>query len=166
MRYEVKWSEVAQSCLTLCDPMDCSLAGSSVHGVFQARILEWVAISFSKKWDIVMCNFFFIVSFNLLTNHKSNVSDMCPPITEVFCGGKIGWKLLKTALVSVYSTLLDFLEPRMDAVTVRTRSNTEAKERPSNTRLWQQPGEQLLPSHNSLFRTLPGRWAGMASGLN
>ena len=43
-----KWSEVAQSCLTLCDPMDCSLPGFSVHGIFQARVLEWVAISFSK----------------------------------------------------------------------------------------------------------------------
>ena len=42
-------SEVAQSCLTLCDPMDCSLPGSSVHGSFQARILEWVAISFSRR---------------------------------------------------------------------------------------------------------------------
>ena len=41
-------SEVALSCLTLCDPMDCSLPGSSVHGIFQARILEWVAISFSR----------------------------------------------------------------------------------------------------------------------
>ena len=38
-------SEVAQSCPTLSDPMDCSLPGSSVHGIFQARILEWVAIS-------------------------------------------------------------------------------------------------------------------------
>ena len=37
-------SEVAQSCLTLCDPIDCSPPGSSVHGTFQARILEWVAI--------------------------------------------------------------------------------------------------------------------------
>ena len=36
-----------QSCLTLCDPMDCSLPGSSVHGIFQARVLEWVAIAFS-----------------------------------------------------------------------------------------------------------------------
>ena len=41
-------SEVAQSCLTLCDPMDSSLPGSAVHGIFQARILEWAAISFSK----------------------------------------------------------------------------------------------------------------------
>ena len=41
-------SEVAQLCLTLCDPMDCSLPGSSVHGIFQAIVLEWIAISFSK----------------------------------------------------------------------------------------------------------------------
>ena len=38
----------AQSCLTLCDPVDCSLPDSSVHGILQARILEWVAISSSK----------------------------------------------------------------------------------------------------------------------
>ena len=42
-------SEVTQSCLTLCDPMDHSLPGSSIHGIFQARILEWVAISFSRR---------------------------------------------------------------------------------------------------------------------
>ena len=42
-------SEVAQSCPTLSNPMDCSLRGSSVHGIFQARILEWVAIAFSKR---------------------------------------------------------------------------------------------------------------------
>ena len=58
---EVKWSEVAQLCLTLCDPMDCSLPGSSVYGIFQARILEWVAISFSRRsspprdWTQVSC---------------------------------------------------------------------------------------------------------------
>ena len=43
-------SEVAQSCLTLSDPMDCSLPGSSVNGILQARVLEWVAIAFSK-WE-------------------------------------------------------------------------------------------------------------------
>ena len=42
------WVILPQSCPSLCDPMDCSLPGSSVHGIFQARILEWVAISFSK----------------------------------------------------------------------------------------------------------------------
>ena len=36
------------SCVRLCDPMDCSLPGSSIHGIFQAKILEWVAISFSR----------------------------------------------------------------------------------------------------------------------
>ena len=39
---------VSQSCPTLCDPMGCSLPGSSVHGILQVRILEWVAILFSK----------------------------------------------------------------------------------------------------------------------
>ena len=40
-------SEVVQSCLTLSDPMDCSLPGSSIHGIFQATVLEWGAIAFS-----------------------------------------------------------------------------------------------------------------------
>ena len=46
--YLLTVSEVAQSCLTLCDPVDCSPPGSSVHGILQTRILEWVAISFSR----------------------------------------------------------------------------------------------------------------------
>ena len=47
---EMRWHLVlvAQLCLTVCSPMDCSPPGSSVHGIFQARILEWVAISFSR----------------------------------------------------------------------------------------------------------------------
>ena len=45
--YKVK-SEVTQSCLTLCNPMDYSLQGSSVHGIFQEKVLEWIAISFSR----------------------------------------------------------------------------------------------------------------------
>ena len=44
-------SEVAQSCLTLCDPMDCSLPGFSIHGIFQARMLDWAAISY---WNSVL----------------------------------------------------------------------------------------------------------------
>ena len=42
-------SEVAQLCVTLSDPMDCSLPGSSIHGIFQARVLEWGAIAFSDN---------------------------------------------------------------------------------------------------------------------
>ena len=44
-------SEVTQSCPTLCDLTDCSLPGSSIHGIFQARVLEWGAIAFSKNKD-------------------------------------------------------------------------------------------------------------------
>ena len=59
----VRWicCSVAKSCPTLCDPIDCSMPGSSVHGISQARILEWVAISFSKgssrprDWTRVSC---------------------------------------------------------------------------------------------------------------
>ena len=46
-------SEVTQSCPTLCDPMDCSLLCSSVRGILQERILEWVAISFSRRSTLV-----------------------------------------------------------------------------------------------------------------
>ena len=42
-------SEVAQLCLSLSDPMDCSLPGFSIHGIFQARVLEWGTIAFSAK---------------------------------------------------------------------------------------------------------------------
>ena len=51
-------SEVAQSCPTLGDPMDCRPPGSSIHGIFQARVLEWGAIAFSKKF----LYFYFILS--------------------------------------------------------------------------------------------------------
>ena len=57
---------ITQSCLTLCDPMNCSPPGSSVHGVFQARILEWVAISSSiyihmreRDWDNIVNQLYF-----------------------------------------------------------------------------------------------------------
>ena len=66
-------SEVTQSCLTLSDPMDCSLPGFSAHGIFQVRVLEWVAIAFSTSgpttsWQIegekmeVVTNFLFLGS--------------------------------------------------------------------------------------------------------
>ena len=47
-------SEVSQSCPTLSDPMDCSPPGSSIHGIFQARVLEWGAITFSEL-GLVIC---------------------------------------------------------------------------------------------------------------
>ena len=48
MEYSIQLSSFAQSCPTLCDPMDCSLPGFSVHGILQVRTLEWVNISFSN----------------------------------------------------------------------------------------------------------------------
>jgi len=48
MRVKSK-SEVAQLCPTLSDPMDCSLPGSSIHGIFQTRVLEWGVITFSEE---------------------------------------------------------------------------------------------------------------------
>ena len=57
-------SEVAQSCPTLCDPMDCSLPGFSVHGIFQTRVLEWGAIAFSFRsieWLIYISTKFYKV---------------------------------------------------------------------------------------------------------
>ena len=53
--------EVSQSCPTLRDPMDCSLLGSSVHGIFQARVLEWVAIAFSGL--ALLCHMIYIREF-------------------------------------------------------------------------------------------------------
>ena len=50
-------SEVTQSCLTLCNPMDCSPPGSSIHGIFQATVLEWGARAFSLYWNIVALQF-------------------------------------------------------------------------------------------------------------
>ena len=65
MHESEKESEVTQSCPTLRDPMDCSPPGSSVHGIFQARVLEWGAIAFSGSF-----------SSNLITmRHKSKAKD-------------------------------------------------------------------------------------------
>ena len=64
-------SEVAQSCLTLCDPMDCSPPGSSIHGIFQARVLEWVAIAFSM---LPLQTFFFLNLFSSILFRRLSIS--------------------------------------------------------------------------------------------
>ena len=69
-------SEVAQSGPTFSDPMDCSLLGSSVHGIFQARVLEWVAISVQGKTRIFF--FFFLeklVTCEAYALHKEFLGD-------------------------------------------------------------------------------------------
>ena len=67
-------SEVAQSCLTPSDPMDCSLPGSSVHGIFQARVLEWGATAPPSKKDFRSC---------LAFQWEAHSGDQIPPFT--FC---------------------------------------------------------------------------------
>ena len=63
-------SQVAQLCPTLCDPVDCSPSGSSVHGILQARILEWVAISFSKEKE----NFAYLANFPRILQGSTKTS--------------------------------------------------------------------------------------------
>ena len=67
-------SEVAQSCPTPRDPMDCSLPGSSVHGIFQARVLEWGAIAFSVASTILLHTMSDINIYN--KNHKTMLIDI------------------------------------------------------------------------------------------
>ena len=61
-------SDVAQSCPTLCDPMDCGLPRSSVHGAFQARVLEWVAIAFFGTVTVTVTLFQTLFPIRLLQN--------------------------------------------------------------------------------------------------
>ena len=64
-------SEVAQSCPTLSDSMDCSLPGSSVHGIFQARVLEWGAIAFSVNKLLIH----YVMIKMIIGNLSSNIGD-------------------------------------------------------------------------------------------
>ena len=70
-------SEVTQSCLILSDPMDCSLPGSSIHGIFQARILKWVAIAFSMLY-----NFYAIILEKAMAAHSSTLAWKIPWMEE------------------------------------------------------------------------------------
>ena len=72
-------SEVIQSCLTLWDPMDCSLPGFSIHGIFQARVLEWVAISFSINY--ISCFQIMLFCFVLFCVFKANCISLPTPIS-------------------------------------------------------------------------------------
>ena len=83
-------SEVAQSCLTPSDPMDCSLPGCSVHGIFQARVLERVAIAFSELLSCVQ-----LFATQWIEAHQASLSFT------------IFWSLLK--LMSIESVMLSFL---------------------------------------------------------
>ena len=71
-------SEVAQSCPTLSDPMDCSPPGSSIHGIFQARVLEWGAIAFSIQGIYVLLNYSNVsTSHSVLLRRSVYEHDLC-----------------------------------------------------------------------------------------
>ena len=85
---KTKWvSEVAQSCPTLCDPMDCSLTRFLLHRIFQARILEWVAIAFSSSYQchlhLSICHLAGKLIWNLLLFYKCMARDSSDPFEHV-----------------------------------------------------------------------------------
>ena len=90
---EEEWSEVTQSCLTLCNPMDCSLPGSSVYGIFQARALEWAAISFSEtpRKSSNFCEILSSIYYSVETKERSPALwvlfslSVSASINKVFC---------------------------------------------------------------------------------
>ena len=90
----------AQLCLTLCDPMDCSPSSSSVHGVFQARILEWVAISYSRgsspprDWNCISC-----IGWQILCHWEACLpSASCSSLPPWVCVGVCAYVQLSTCV--------------------------------------------------------------------
>ena len=94
-------SEVAQSCLTLHDPMDCRLPGSSIHGIFQARVLEWGAIAFPRSTGLPTLKwlFFLICLWNYcpwltisrvlrVFHFRSSGETKCSFYTKIVCSFK------------------------------------------------------------------------------
>ena len=92
-------SEVVQSCPTLCNPMDCSPPGSSVHGIFQARVLEWGAITFSVSFSGIPLRSLQFSSQTWNIDSKQWVSLTFPPVNEFLLWHPIGvWSLLAHSL--------------------------------------------------------------------
>jgi len=139
-------SEVAQSCLTLRDPMDCSPSDSSIHGIFQARVLEWGAIAFSKQWPwynlnnkskaVIYSNHEHIVVswWNVVTNHHGpntelqclSVASLLSPVSLYTTDFLLSiffkwWKYRKWGRINVKLILVWFLEVREEAERGRVR---------------------------------------------
>ena len=95
-------SEITKSCPTLSDPMDCSLPGSSVHGIFQARVLEWGAIAFSDSQPQANTNLFSVFIDVLILDilHKCNHM-----IHEPFC------EQLLSLMFSRFTHIVEYIFP-------------------------------------------------------
>ena len=101
-------SEVTQSCPTLCDPMDYSLSGSSIHEIFQARVLEWIAISFSRgsSWPRNRTRVSCIAGRRFTVQLLSHVQIFATPWTAAHqapLSFTVSWSLLK--LMSIESVM-------------------------------------------------------------
>ena len=107
-------SEVAQSCPTLCDPMDCSLPGSSVHGIFQARVLQWGAIALSpmvfSKLEVQATAIKTLISKPCLTPSSNSEFLVTFPF-PFYSLSPIGGSCFLWSLISEFSlhSLFDFL---------------------------------------------------------
>ena len=102
-------SEVVRSCSTISDPVDCSLPGSSVHGIFQARVLEWGAIAFSLNWPSSLLFFevediFFFFTFSPLLLFYFYLEDNCFTVLYWF----LLYNNLNQPYVYIHSSLLSF----------------------------------------------------------
>ena len=115
----LKWSEVAQSCPTLCNPMDCSPPGSSVHAILQARILEWGAIDFSTTLlrllifllailipacDSSILAFHMMYSAYKLNQQVNNIQPWCTPF-QIWNQTFVPWVVLTVASWPTYRFL-------------------------------------------------------------
>ena len=89
MHESEKKSEVAQSCPTPSDPMDCSPPGPSIHGIFQTRVLEWVAITIYEKFSFSTCSseFDIITSFYYLSYSNRCIAASCHGLNLHFFHG-------------------------------------------------------------------------------
>ena len=92
-------SEVAQSCPTLSDPMDCSLPGSSVHGIVQARVLEWGAIAFSG--NLLSLPQIHVVCWLLIVNIIKELELGREETLEIWAGFEMLWSKSVTTLLAL-----------------------------------------------------------------
>ena len=103
-------SEVAQSCPTLSDPIDCSLPGSSIHGIFQARVLEWGAIAFSELTSTA-CE-------NILAEATSGPSHVLPILTLCAHPGSSSCQNRGSVRSKNWNGFASALSPRYSSFTV------------------------------------------------
>ena len=103
-------SEVAQSCPTLSDPMDCSLPGSSAHGIFQARVLEWGAIAFStiSMCPVVFVLFVYCFSYPLLYTFLEWLT--LPQHLECVWRSMANWWTMEGVIIIVSIVALTYLK--------------------------------------------------------